>query len=72
MSDVRGKLTRIAAERGQSVGEIIARALAENGSVQQAAGALGVAPNALHCWIKANGYQVKRVVRAELVKQEVR
>lgn len=68
MNTIPGKLAKVAAERGQTVEQVVGEALVEGGSVQQAAGALGVAPNALHVWIKANGYQVKRVVRAELVK----
>lgn len=68
MSDVRGKLARVAAERKLSIVQLIRQAVEASGSVSGAAGLLGVAPNALHCWIKANGYRVKRVVRAELVE----
>jgi ABC-type phosphate/phosphonate transport system permease subunit len=68
MSEVRGKLAKVARERGQTVEQTIGEAVRETGSVLGAATALGVAPNAVLQWVKVNGYQVKRVVRAELVK----
>ena len=58
----------MAQERGQTVEETVRAAVVEAGTVSGAAAALGVAPNAVTVWMKSNGYQVKRVVRSELVK----
>lgn len=66
--DVRGKLERVAKERGADVETVIRSEVERTGSVLGAAGALGVAPNAVVNWLRGNDFQVVKVVRAELVK----
>lgn len=68
MSKIRGKLAKVAQERGQTVEETVRAAVVEAGTLAGAAAALGVAPNAVSLWMRSNGYKVNRVVRAELVK----
>jgi len=66
--DVRGKLEKVAKERGASVETVIRQEVERTGSVLGAAGALGVAPNAVVNWVRTNGFSVHKVVVATLVK----
>lgn len=66
--DVRGKLEKVAKERGASVETVIRAEVERTGSVLGAAGALGVAPNAVVNWLRSNGFKAIRVVKATIIK----
>jgi uncharacterized protein YpmB len=55
----KGKIKRIADERGVSPSELVAQAIAEHGSEFKAAIALGVYPNALR-WYREAKVTVRR------------
>lgn len=68
MSDVRGKLAKVARERGQTVEDMLDEAVNIHKSVNRVAAALGVAPNAITQWLRRNDYEIRVVRRAEMVK----
>lgn len=54
----KGKLKELEVRYGEPLDRLIPRIVAEQGSILQAAHQLGVVPNALHVWLKKNGYEV--------------
>lgn len=64
--DVRGKLEKVARERGADVETVIRQEIERTGSVAGAAGALGVAPNAVAVWLRSNRFKVVKVVKATI------
>jgi hypothetical protein len=68
MSNIRGKLEKVARERGADVETVIREEIERTGSVNGAAGALGVAPNAISVWLRRNRFEVVKVQRVQMVK----
>ena len=62
----RGKLARLAAEKGVTVDALVSGAIEESETIGQAAAKLGVTPNSVQWWIVSNRYQLQVLVRREL------
>lgn len=61
-----GKIDQIAQERGETADTLIPRTIHEEGSVHNAAVALGVYPNAIRYWLKKHGRAVRRKTVTEV------
>lgn len=62
------RLRKLADERGQSIGAMLADELAKHGTVKETAEALGVRPMTLYAWLNRNGYRVH--LQARLVREQ--